>query len=71
MKLKNVKSDVRVELKVDCNHLKTGQVGIIVQGDNPMPYVEWDDYHQDSHNACGAKDGHCWAVEIEYLRKVK
>lgn len=69
MKLKNAQKGVRVELKVDYNHLKTGSVGVIVQGDDTMPYVEWDDYHKANHDAYGVKNGHCWAVEIEYLRK--
>lgn len=71
MKLKNVKVGVRVELKEDYNHLKAGQVGAIAEDSDAMPYIEWDDYHKTNYALWGAKDGHCWAVGIEYLRKVK
>ena len=46
MKLKNVKEGVRVELKERCSNsvIPLGAKGTIVESDDPVPFVMWDDY---------------------------
>ena len=60
MKLKNVKSGVRVELKKPCSNgnIPVGAKGTIVESNNEIPFVLWDDHGM-------------YAVCCERLRKVK
>lgn len=46
MKLKNVKSGVRVELKEPCSNrsIPVGATGTIVESDDDTPSVEWDQH---------------------------
>lgn len=60
MKLKNVKSGVRVELKEPCSNrsIPLGATGTIVESDDDTPYVEWD-----QHGG--------YAVYYDRLRRIK
>ena len=74
MKLKNVKRGVRVELKSPCrtkDTLPVGAKGTILESNEDMPFIEWDNF-TDGHDCCDPTvPKSCWAVGIQYLRRVK
>lgn len=60
MKLKNVKSGVRVELKQPCSNggIPVGAKGTIIESNDSFPFVDWDQHG-------------VYAVYHDRLRKVK
>lgn len=60
MKVKNIKAGQRVELKHPCSNpaISVGSRGTIVEDDNKLPYVDWDNYR-------------VYAVYHDRLRKLK
>lgn len=75
MKLKNVKSGVRVELKVDAGSVKAGQQGVLKPSVHTGPencWVHFDDYVGGwGDYAENIPHGHGWTVPIKDLRMLK
>lgn len=72
MKLKNVKRGVRVEAKKSYDyHIRKGAKGTILQSDDTVPFIEWDNFTDGHSGGNPTESGASWAVPIEYLRRIK
>lgn len=72
MKIKNVVTGLRVELKQDFDHLVAGSQGTVIRASSETVDVRWDTYDERSHTFLGRCDaGHGWCVMPKCIRKIK
>ncbi len=72
MKLKNVKRGVRVEAKKTYGYnILGGAKGTILQSDNTVPFIEWDNFTRGHSLGNPTVPNSCWAEPIENLRRIK
>ena len=71
MKLKNVKKGTRVMLKEDYTCLTKGMIGTIIEDDDTIPFISWDNWNNGHDGCMRVGDSFCWSAPINLLKRIK